>query len=80
MSRSAAAGKTTHSQTDSVERKQMPNFFRVNQTLSSHDYLVFLIKASLVPRIASGTEKWINRYGENKHTDTSLRSLVTFLR
>ena len=59
---SGPAGKTSHSQTDSVGREQMPNFFRVNQTLSSHDYLVFLIKASPVPRIASGTEKWINRY------------------
>lgn len=61
------AGKTSHSQTDSVGREQMPNFFRVNHTLSSHDYLVFLIKASPVPRIASGMEKWINRYWEKKH-------------
>ena len=61
------AGKTSHSQTDSVGREQMPNFFRVNQTLSSHDYLVFLIKASPVSRIASGMEKWINRYWEKKH-------------
>lgn len=49
-----------------LEGADASNFFRVNQTLSSHDYLVFLIKASPVPRIASANS-WINRYWEKKH-------------